>query len=111
MSKVILREVPLAANQSIDNILSGSAFEFVSRPSIVSIGIIASGAGTLATIQAGGTSISEESPIITKTTPISIEDDMYYQFGAAPGDRLVVRARCGATARTVTVLVQMQPTA
>lgn len=110
MSKVIQREISLNANEVRDNILSGSAFEFLPGPSIVSIGVTAAATGLQVTIQAGGVSVLEESPPLIKTAFPSTEDDMYYQFGGISGDRLVVRVRnTTAGAVVVRVLVMVQP--
>jgi hypothetical protein len=110
VSSVIQRETVLTANQTVDNIVSGSAFEFMRNASIVSIGIVGSATGLVASIIAGGQTIVEESPLLIKTAFPSTEDDMYYQFGAAPNDRLVVRVRnTTAGSLTVRILAQIQP--
>lgn len=90
---VIAREFSIPANGTVDNVLTGSAFEFVKGPSVISAGITAAAAGLLVTVQSGGQSISEEAPMLVKTAYPSLEDDMYYNFGAIAGDRLVLRVR------------------
>jgi hypothetical protein len=107
--QVIQRVTPIAPNSVNDNVLSGSAFEFAKGASLVSIGLAAAAAGLQVTIQSGGQSIVEESPPLVKTTGISTEDDMYYNFGAIAGDRLVIRARnTTGGAINLTSLVQIQ---
>lgn len=91
---VIAREFPIPANGTVDNVLTGSAFEFVKGPTIVTAGITAQATGLLVTVQSGGQSIGEESPVLVKANVYpSLEDDMYYNFGAIAGDRLVMRVR------------------
>lgn len=107
---VIQRITTLAAGAFIDNALAGSAFEFAKGPSIVSQGIIASAAGILATIQAGGQSIMEESPVKTGANFPNAEEDMFYNYGVIGGDRLVLRLRnTSAASIDIRHLTQIQP--
>lgn len=110
MSGVIQKETALAAGGLNDNVLSGSAFEYVRQAGVVSIGAVASATGTFITIQAGPTLILEESPPTVKTTMPVIPDDFLYQSAVVPGDRLVVRFR-NPTAGSVTLrtVVQIAP--
>jgi hypothetical protein len=108
---VIQRETSVPANGFVDNALSGSAFEFAKGPAIVAQGITAQATGILATIQAGGVSIMEESPVLVKAGVFpSMEDDMFYQYGVIGGDRLVMRLR-NTTGAAIVVrhLTQIQP--
>lgn len=93
MSGVIQKEVSIAAGAVNDNLFSGSAFEYVRQPGVVSIGVTAAATGTFITIQAGPTLILEESPPIVKTVMPVVPDDFLYQSAVVPGDRLVLRAR------------------
>ena len=93
MSGVIQKENTVAAGAVVDNLLSGSAFEYMRAPGIVSIGCVASATGSFITIQAGPTIILEESPPTVKTTMPVVPDDFLYTAACAPGDRLVIRAR------------------
>lgn len=93
MSGVIQKETSIAAGGSNDNVLSGSAFEFLRAPAIISIGCVASATGTFITIQIGPSILLEESPPAVKTTMPIVPDDFLYQAAGAPGDRLVVRGR------------------
>lgn len=93
MSGVIQKETSVAAGASNDNLFSGSAFEYMRSPAIVSIGCVASATGGFITIQLGPTILLEESPPTVKTSMPTIPDDFLYTGAAAPGDRLVVRAR------------------
>lgn len=108
---LIQRITTVPANGSVDNALAGSAFEFAKGPSIISQGVLAaSGPGILATIQAGGQSIMEESPVKVGTNFPNAEEDMLYQYGVIGGDRLVLRLR-NTTGGNIDVrhLTQIQP--
>jgi len=90
---VIQKEVTIAAGTVTDNLLSGSAFEFLRQNSLVSIGLTQAATGMFATIQSGSDIIVEEfSPAIATRFPI-IPDEMYYSDVGAVGDRLVIRVR------------------
>jgi hypothetical protein len=93
MSGVIQKETSVAAGAVNDNLFSGSAFEYMRAPAIVSIACVGSATGGFITIQLGPTILLEESPPTVKTSMPVIPDDFLYTGAAAPGDRLVVRAR------------------
>jgi len=93
MSGVIQKETAVAAGAVNDNLFSGSAFEYVRSPGVVSIAVVASATGGFVTIQAGPTLILEESPPTVKTSMPVVPDDFLYQAAVVPGDRLVLRAR------------------
>jgi hypothetical protein len=108
--QVIQRETSIPANSVNDNVFAGSAFEFAKGSSLVSIGSVAAATGLQITIQSGGQSIMEESPPLIKAAFPSTEDDMYYNFGAIAGDRLVLRARNTTGAAIILrTLAQIQP--
>lgn len=89
----IQRETSVAAGAVNDNLLSGSAFEYMRNNGIVSAGVVAAATGTFLTIQSGPDIVLEESaPMVLTTMPI-IPDHFFYNWGAAAGDRLVVRVR------------------
>lgn len=105
---VIQKEVSVAANTTDENVLSGSAFEFLRRNSIVSAGAVGSATGLFVTVQSGGDIVLEESPADIKTSFPSIPDEMFYNDVGAAGDRLVIRVRNStAGALTIRVLVQI----
>ena len=107
---VIQKEVSVAANSANENILSGSAFEFLRGNAVVSIGLAGSATGLVANIQSGADIVLEESPILVKTTMPTIPDDMYYNDVGVQGDRLVVRIRnTTGGALTVRAIIQVTP--
>lgn len=109
MSGVIQKETAVAAAGSNDNFLSGSAFEYLRAPALVSIGVCASATGSFITIQVGPTILLEESPPVVKATMPVVPDDFLYQAYGAPGDRLVVRGR-NPTGGSITFRVVAQIT-
>lgn len=89
----IQKEISVPANGTVENALAGSAFEFLRRPSVVSMGVTAAVTGTVTTIQSGPDVILEESPPMVQTTFPRIPDEMAYNFAGVQGDRLLVRLR------------------
>ena len=107
---VIQKEVSIAAGAANENILSGSAFEFLRGNSVVSIGLTGSATGLVANIQSGADIVLEESPLEIKTTFPTIPDEMYYNDVGVQGDRLVIRVRnTSGGALTVRAIVQITP--
>lgn len=89
----IQRETVVAAGAVNDNLLSGSAFEYMRGNGVVSCGVVASATGGFVTIQSGPDIVLEESPPMILTTMPIIPDHFFYNWAAAAGDRLLVRAR------------------
>lgn len=104
---VIQKEISVAAGATVENALSGSAFEFLRRNSIISLGITAAATGTFATVQAGADVILEESPPMVQASFPRIPDEMAYNFAGVGGDRLVVRLR-NPTAGAIIMRVLLQ---
>lgn len=89
----IQKEVSVGIGAVVDNLISGSAFEYMRGPGIVSAGVVAAATGSFLTIQSGPDIVLEESPpMVLGTMPI-IPDHYFYNWGAAGGDRLVFRVR------------------
>jgi hypothetical protein len=109
MSGVIQKETIVLTATVVDNLLSGSAFEYLRSPAVVSFACVASATGCFITIQAGPTIILEESPPTIKATMPTVPDDFLYQAAAAPGDRLVIRFR-NPTGGSVTARAVVQIT-
>lgn len=106
---VIQKEISVGAGATVENALSGSAFEFARSNQLVAIGVTAAATGTFVTIQSGADIVLEESPTVVKTTYPVIPDEMYYNDVAVQGDRLVVRLR-NPTAGAITMRVLVQTT-
>jgi hypothetical protein len=90
--RVIQKTAVVAAGAVVDNIWSGSAFEFLPSNAVVSMGINTT-TGTLGTINVGATAVLEESTMSIGTDFPTIPDDMFYTFAGVAGDRLVTRIR------------------
>jgi len=89
----IQKEVTVAAQSSNDNVWSGSAYEYMRGPGVVSAAVVAAATGVFITIQSGPDVVLEESAaFILAAFPI-VPDHFFYNWGAAPGDRLLCRAR------------------
>lgn len=93
MPGVIQKETIVLTATSNDNLLSGSAFEYLRAPTVVSIACVATPTGGFITIQIGAAILLEESPPTVKTTMPTVPDDFLYVGAGLPGDRLVIRAR------------------
>lgn len=98
---VIQKEVTVPANGSIENALSGSAFEFLRQNAVVAIGVTSNAAGVVVNIQSGADVILEESNAFVKTNFPIIPDEMFYNDVGVQGDRLVVRLRNTTAANVV----------
>lgn len=84
----------LAAGASNNNVLSGSAFEFIKRPSLVRFYVVGNAAGDQrVTIQSGSEVLMEESPISRAARFPLVPDDLACEDVAMPGDRLKLAIR------------------
>ena len=107
---VIQRQQDVAAGEVVDNLLSGSAFEFIRARAVVQMAVVASDADSFITIQIGSRVLAEEFvPKLSTVYPV-IPDDFYYAGGALSGDRLVVRARNADASATITFRIIVQIT-
>lgn len=90
---VIQKELSVAANTTVENLLAGSAFEFARGPQLVSLGVTAAATGCFITFTSGADVVLEESAPAVKTSYPIIPDEFFYTDVAAPGDRYVLRVR------------------
>lgn len=107
---VIQKTDSVLTTVTLENALSGSAFEFARTNQLVSIGVVCDTAGCFATITNGSDILLEESQVAVKATYPVIPDEMYYNDVATQGDRLVIRLR-NPTGGTVVfkTIVQVTP--
>jgi len=89
----IQKETIVAAGAVNDNLLQGSAFEYMRGNGVVSAGVVASVTGGFITIQSGPDIVLEESPPALLGVMPLVPDQFYYNWAAAAGDRLLIRAR------------------
>jgi len=107
---VIMRETSVLANATVDNFISGSAFEIAVRPVLVSLGFTASATGLVITITAGSDLVLEEAASPIKTTYPIIPDEFFFSDVMMPSERLVIRVRnTTAGALTGRCVVQVNP--
>lgn len=107
---VIRKEASLAANDTVENVFSGSIYEFLPWNASINLGITGSATGLVATVNTGSDTVQEESPVNILTTFPKIPDDMDIQDVAAGGERLVVKIRnTTGGALTYRVLAQLTP--
>lgn len=84
----------LLAGAANVNVLAGSAFEFMSRPSLVRFYVVGDAAGAArATIQSGSDVMMEESPISRAARFPVTPDDLTAEDVAMAGDRLKLALR------------------
>src|SRR5690606_19230262 len=79
---VIVREVSVAANTTVENILAGSQFEIMTDPSIVSIGETASATGLVSSLNVGARMLKEAAPPVIRTAMPVQPDDFYFNAPA-----------------------------
>jgi len=89
----IQKETSVAAGAVNDNLLSGSAFEYMRSNGIVSAAVVAAATGTFVTIQSGPDIVLEESaPMVLTTMPI-IPDHMYFSGIGLQTEQIIMRVR------------------
>lgn len=89
----IQKEISVGAGLVNDNMLSGSAFEYMRSNGIVSAAVSAAATGTFITINSGPDIVCEEAPPNVSTIFPLVPDNFVFNWGAAAGDRLVIRVR------------------
>jgi len=90
---VIQKETSVAANSAVENLLTGSAFEFLRGNAVVSIGVTAAATGIVMNVNSGADIVVEECAAYIKTQFPIIPDEMFYTDVGVAGDRLVIRVR------------------
>jgi len=100
-----------ASPASNNNVLAGSAFEFVKVPSLVRFYAVGDAAGELrVTIQSGSDVLLEESPVSRAARVPIVPDDLTVEDVAEPGDRLKLAVRnTGAGANNLFWAVEVVP--
>jgi len=103
---LIKNSVVIAAGATNNNILSGSAFEFVKEASQVAIGMLASATGLLAGVSSGSDILMEDGSLVdivrvANQGPV-FPDDFILTDYALPMDRLRIAVR-NPTAGSITL--------
>lgn len=102
------KKVSVAANSTVDNVLTGSQWEFVQQPALnVVFGIVSSATGLVVDVYSGADTLAEDlEPSEQNRFPI-YPDDYTLADVAVQGDRLKVRAR-NTTGGALTVFVGLR---
>lgn len=95
----------VAANTVVPNCVSGKSQEFVSEPSIVSIGVAGSAVGMMASLIIGDEVVVDDQEVPVGTTLPAFPDQVLAQGGAVQGDRIVVKLR-NSTGGAITAYVK-----
>lgn len=107
---LVRREQTIAANSTLDNVVTGSIYEFLPWNAAINIGLNGSATGLVATINSGSDTVLEEAPVNVSTAFPVIPDDMFAQDVAAGGERLVIKVRnTTGGALTLRSLIQFTP--
>lgn len=107
---IIRKEISVPANSTVDNVVTGSIYEFMPFNAELNIGMTASATGLVAAVNTGSDTLQEESPVNILTTFPVVPDQMDLQDRTMQGERLVVRVRnTTGGALTYRLLVQITP--
>jgi hypothetical protein len=111
---MIQKQVSIPANDTVDNLISGSIYEFLPWNAKIDAGMLQNSGTTgelVATVNSGSDTVLEESPLKASAGNFpTIPDDMFVQDVAAAGERLVFKVRnTTAGAIVVNLLVQLTP--
>lgn len=104
---MIKKSATIATGVTVDNVLSGSAFEFLQYNANVRYAINGSATGIVATVQSGADVLMEESPINIQNRFGVFPDDFDLSDVAGAGERQIVKLR-NTSAGTLTYYVSMQ---
>jgi hypothetical protein len=102
----------VAANATSVNLLGGSLYEILARPSIVEFGMVGSAAGLLATVLLGGDVLMQDQEISGANRYPIVPDDWILKAAGRPGAKIYVtyRNRTGA-ALTSWLVINITPVA
>lgn len=103
---LIKNSVAIPAGATNNNVLSGSAFEFVREPSRVWVGLLASASGLLAGVSSGSDILLEDGSLVdivrTANQGPIFPDDFILEDVAMPMERLRINVR-NPTAGSITL--------
>lgn len=93
---VVNKSTSVPANSTVDNVLSGSAFEYLPGNAQLFFGIVqASGnvGDILCTVQSGADILAEEGPLIVRAGMPVMPDDFVLNDVALAGERIIIKLR------------------
>ena len=106
----IQKSASLAANTTLDNVLTGSQFEFLPFNASLNFGLVGSAAGLQADVYSGQDTLCEAMDISTANRYPVFPDDYPLSDVAGAGERLKVRLRnTTGGALTYFVTVRIDP--
>lgn len=83
----------VAANSTSANIMAGSLYEVLARPSIVEFGMVGSAAGLLATVLLGGEVLMQDQEISGANRYPIIPDDWVLKAAGRAGSKIYITMR------------------
>lgn len=105
----IQKTASVAANTTVDNVLSGSQFEFLPMASALEFGIVGSATGLEADVYSGSDMLCEGLAVSTQNRFPVFPDDYTLTDVAGAGERIKVRIR-NTTAGALTYFVGVRIT-
>lgn len=99
----------VAANTTVANAMSGKSHEFLTEPSVVSIGVGSSAVGMNCSLIVGDEITVDDQEVPVLTTLPAFPDHILAQAGGMQGERVIVKLRnttAGALTAYVKVLVE-----
>lgn len=99
----------VAANTTTANLLAGKSQEFVTEPSVVTIGVAASAVGLNATVVVGSEVVVDDQEVSSINRMPQFPEDVLAEGGAFPSDRINVRLR-NTTGGAITGFVKVNIT-
>ncbi len=108
MQGVMIAEVSIPANSTVNNIFSGDPFVTLSSPSLISAAMTQSAVGLRVQLSVGGRlAVNDAVPPVSTVMP-KIPDDFFFNFGGLTAETIVGRVtNTTAGALTIRAVVQM----
>jgi hypothetical protein len=89
----VIKQISVAANTTVDNVLSGSVYEFPAFNAKVDFGLSGSATGLVATVTSGSDVLQEEGPVPPTNRFPQADQDFTLTDLVGGGERLVIRVR------------------
>lgn len=100
----------VAANATSANIMAGSLYEVLARPSVVEFGLVASNVGILATVMLGGEVLMQDQEISGANRYPIVPDDWILKAAGRAGSKIYITFRNRtAGALTVNAIINITP--
>jgi hypothetical protein len=96
----------VAANTTVQNALSGKSHEFLTEPSVVTIGVAGSAVGLMTSLIVGDEVTIDDQEVPVGTTLPAFPDQVLAQAGGLQGERVVVKLR-NSTGGAITAYVKV----